>query len=323
MVGSRDDAGSLHAERIVGPAARQPRKAEAQAELHTLDGGNAEQQRGQRAFHAAEKRLAQARGQAQDNRFQNPSHGIALGGGRLNGLRHGAGAQRVQHRKIRGVQCVQLLLQPRRVAGKGRVVNARALRQMCGDGDALCLQQFCENAARRHNGGREPSAEMPAAPRVLMAAVLHVGGVIRVAGAQQLLCFCIIAAAGIGVFNHKRQRRTRGRAPVYARKHAHRVRLCAGSGYFSLGAAFFHLPAHEFHVHGHAGRKARHCGAHSGAVALAEDRERDAFAVRVAHRTPSPMMAFRSSKGTLSSLHSPRRGTFTTVMAPSGPVFLS
>ena len=27
---------------------------------------------------------------------------------------------------------------------------------------------------------------MPAAPRVLMAAVLHVGGVIRVAGAQQL-----------------------------------------------------------------------------------------------------------------------------------------
>ena len=142
---------------------------------------------------------------------------------------------------------------------------------------------------------------MAAAARVLKAAVFQVRRPICMAGAQKVLRFCIIFAAGIGVFYHQRHGRARGEALVNAREEMHLVRLCALGAQLACSAALIHLARNVCLVHRHARGKARKCGAHGRAMAFAKDGKRNGARVCVVHPMPSPIMARSACTGAFSS----------------------
>ena len=74
---------------------------------------------------------------------------------------------------------------------------------MGGDVDARTAQCAQHNGTARHKGGRHPAGEVPAAARILKAVVLGVGGVVCMAGAQKVCGLGVIAAAGVGIFDHQ------------------------------------------------------------------------------------------------------------------------
>jgi len=104
--GVRDDAAVLHTEGVVVFASAQARSAKACAELHALDGGDAEQRRGKAVFDAVEHRVAETGWQPDGGTFHDAADGILrltrrqnktlhplarrVGNGRERFRRHGA-----------------------------------------------------------------------------------------------------------------------------------------------------------------------------------------------------------------------------------------
>ena len=162
----------------------------------------------------------------------------------------------IQHRKALGLAGKGFHLS-RELCGiilcKAGVRNASALCDMGGDVDARTVQCAQHNGTARHKGGRHPAGEVPAAARILKAVVLGVGGVVCMAGAQKVCGLGVIAAAGVGIFDHQGNGGAGGAAVHHAGQQLHGICLHPGSGQaVAPGTALIHaggedliFPHHE------------------------------------------------------------------------------
>ena len=125
---------------------------------------------------------------------------------------------------------------------------------------------------------------MPAAPGVLKAVVLGVGGKVRVAGAQQVGGLGVVAAAGVLVFDHQGNGGAGGVAVHHTGQQLHRICLHPGGGKaVAPGTALIHAGGEKSLVHRHTGGHAVQHRAHGAAVALAEDGQRKVAAKGIFH----------------------------------------
>ena len=206
MVGGGDDALPLHPEGIVGLRALLVRKAEAGTELDALDRRDGEGQVSELALHAVEIGFTHACGQAQNGGLQHAAHTVALGTGGTDGSFHGFLHTAVQQGKALGL--VQQCLGLRRQRGgivlrKGGIADPGTPPDVSHDLDPGPVQGSQHQSAARHQRGGDAARKVAAAPGILIAVVLGVGSVIRVAGPQQVSRFGIVAAAGVLVFDHQ------------------------------------------------------------------------------------------------------------------------
>ena len=74
---------------------------------------------------------------------------------------------------------------------------------MGGDVDAGAAQRPQHDGSARHQRGGDPAREVPAAPGVLKSVVFGIGGVVRMAGAEQVGGLGVVAAAGVLIFDHE------------------------------------------------------------------------------------------------------------------------
>ena len=182
-------------------AAAQPCGGKACAELHALDRRNGEHGTCDQVFQSPEHRLSDASRKPVDHAFDHAADGIpvrpCLRDLRLHGRCRIVGNSRerlfrdwcVKRRAVRGVPDGQ---------------NA------CADGNAFAFQQLHTDAARNAQRRGQPSGKVPAAAYVLRAAEFDLRGVVRVAGAGDILQIFIIAGACVGVADDGRERRAAG-----------------------------------------------------------------------------------------------------------------
>ena len=85
---------------------------------------------------------AQAGGQAQHGGFQHAAHAVALGRRGLNGALHGLCLHAGKRRKRHCPQRAQLARQRLAAGGKGLVLHAGALHQVCANHHAPFLQHL-------------------------------------------------------------------------------------------------------------------------------------------------------------------------------------
>ena len=242
---------------------------------------------GDLALHAVKVGLTDAGGQAEDGSLQHAAYAVALGtcgaDGSFHWLFHGG----VQHRKAVGFAGKRPHLCRKGggvVQRKGRICKIRAPGDVGGDINARPLQCGKHDAAACHKGGGHPAGKVPAAPGILKAVVLGVGGKVRVAGAQKVGGLGVVAAAGVLVFDHQGNGGAGGVAVYHTGQQLHRVRFHPGGGKaVAPGTAFIHAGGEKALVHRHTGGHAvQHC-AHGAAVALAEDGQRKVAAKGVFH----------------------------------------
>ena len=155
---------------------------------------------------------------------------------------------------------------------------------MGGDINACPLQCGKHDAAACHKGGGHPAGKVPAAPGILKAVVLGVGGKVRVAGAQKVGGLGVVRAAGVLIFDHQGDGGAGGVAVYHTGKQLHRVRFHPGGGKaVAPGTALIHAGGEEALVHRHTGGHAVQHRAHGTAVALAEDGQRKVAAKGIFH----------------------------------------
>ena len=242
---------------------------------------------GDLALHAVKVRLADAGGQAENGSFQHAAHAVALGTGGADGGFHGFFHGGIQHRKALGLTGKRLHL-CRKGGGvvqcKGRICKTSAPGDVGGDINTRPLQCGKHDAAACHEGGSHPAGKVPAAPGVLKAVVLGVGGKVRMAGAQKVGGLGVVAAAGVLVFDHQGNGGAGGVAVHHTGQQLHRICLHPGGGKaVAPGAALIHAGGEKALVHRHTGGHAVQHRAHGAAVALAEDGQRKVAAKGVFH----------------------------------------
>ena len=287
----------FHLPRVVCLTAFFARKRKPRAEFNALDGGHAEHQRRKRAFHAAEKRIAQAGGKAAYHGFQNAAHAVALPGGSQNSLFHCHTAGVVNHREgfFRHFLHTGGNSFARKIP-RARVRHSGAGSKACCNENAFFAQHRRANRARRHQRSRQPPAEMTAAALVGKAAVAHLCGVIGVSGAQKRTRFFVVAAFRICIFNHHRDCRSGGVSFVHARKKLYDIRLFARGGNCAFCPAFFHRGGNFLFINRRSGGNALQHSPYRRAVALAKQRQAQSAANAVCHvfTLPfSPLSALR------------------------------
>ena len=288
MVGGGDHrALCRHAEGVVCLRAAQPGKAEAGAELDALDRRDGKGQVGNFAFHTVKVGLADSGGQAEDGSLQHAAHAVALGTGGADGGFHGLLHGGVQHRKALGLggKCPHLCRKGGGVVQrKGRICKPCAPGDVGGDINARPLQCGQHDAAARHKGSSHPAGKVPAAPGVLKAVVLGIGGKVRVAGAQKVGGLGVVRAAGVLVFDHQGDGGAGGVAVHHTGQQLHRIRLHTGGGKaVAPGTALIHAGGEEALVHRHTGGHAVQHRTYGAAVALAEDGQRKVAAKGIFH----------------------------------------
>ncbi len=128
---------------------------------------------------------------------------------------------------------------------------------------------------------------------------------------------------GYWCFQSQASGRTRGEAPVNARKHVHLVRLCAGGAHFACSAALIHLARNVCLVHRHAARQGPKVWRPRPGHGFRQSGKRNGASrtCRSSHALPNDG-AQRLHGNLLQPVFAGLR-TFTSVMVPSGPVFLS
>ena len=201
----------VHVEGVVVLAAGVSGRGKAGAEFDALDGGNTEDDLGDPVFHAVKDGLAHACGDAGNGALHDAANGVACLFCRLDPLAHGLSRRLGEGGKGSAPQGREGFTgHGHRV--KGRVHYAPRSVQMRQHGNAPARQQLEADAPRHTQRRREPGGEMTATRRVLKAAELCLGGVIRVAGAGHVPQLPVIGGAGVRVADHRRQRCAAGDA---------------------------------------------------------------------------------------------------------------
>ena len=295
VVGGRDHRIALHAEGIVGLRAFQVGEAEAGAELNALHGRHRKRHVGNKALHAVKIRLAHTGGQAENGCFKDAAHAVALrtGGtdGRFHRLFDGSIQQgealvpAFQHAHLSS-QCGGI------VQRKGRIGNAGTAGDVGGDVDAGAVQRTQHDGTACHQRGSDAARKVSTAPGVLKAVVFGVGGIVRVAGAEQVSRLGVVAAAGVLVLDHQGDGRAGGVTVHDAGEQLNFIGLHTGRRKpIAPGAALIHAGGNEFLIHRHTSGHAVQHTADGPAVALAEDGQRQCAAKGVFHGFSPPCPA--------------------------------
>ena len=100
MIGYSADFALRDGESVVVFASPERRCGETIAEFHALDGGDAVDNLGNPAFHAAEHGFADAGGQAGDGAFHDAAYAVARHPRRVNGGPHLCPGFRIEHRPL-------------------------------------------------------------------------------------------------------------------------------------------------------------------------------------------------------------------------------
>ena len=197
IVGGGDDFSVHYGKIIVAAAARNTGAVEADAEFNALHSRNAVDNLGDLAFHTAEHGLADAGGETHDGAFDDAANTVTGGFCPGDPVPHGFSCFRIQYRKVWGygfdfgIHGIKV-----RVAAFADGQNVGA------DADAHLLQPLLAQAARNAQGSSQPAGEMSAAGSILEAAVLDLGGVVRVTGPGTVFQILIISGAGIRIVDH-------------------------------------------------------------------------------------------------------------------------
>ena len=211
----------VHAHRVVRLAAAHLRQRHAVAERNRLYRRHGKRQLAHHAFHRAEERRTDARAR-RPPRIPITPPTLSQARARLSHRpAHRRFPFRVQQRKTAPRQPAK---RPRvHALGQNRVLLPRDGGE-CAPISIPFSGQQPRYAAREHQRRSQPAGKMPAAARVVHAAVFDIARVIRVAGACALPCLRSRRSA-CSCFDHRAERRAR-RPPVHrAGEDAHRVRL--------------------------------------------------------------------------------------------------
>ena len=315
MVGGGDHLAGLHAEGVVGLAALHGGQAEAAAEFQPLYPGDGKQQGRQLAFHAGEEGFPQAGGQAGDGGLQDAPHAVPRLAGPEDLPLHGFPRLGGQGGKGAGGKGRELAFAGGLAQGKGRGVLDRAhLLEPGAHPHPFPFQELKQDAARRHDGGGEPAAEMAAAPGVVIALVFDPARIVPMAGPGGVPKAPIVLAVDILVGDQQAQGRAGGAALVCPAQDLGQIRLPPAGGKGGCALAPLQLPGHEIQVDLQPRGQPLDHAAHGGAVAFPKQGQRQALAHGIpVHPIPSPMMAGRAERGVRSSRYWPRAGTRTRV----------
>ena len=142
---------------------------------------------------------------------------------------------------------------------------------MGAHGDALALESGQSHGTCGHQTCGDTTRKMTAAAGILISVILHLGGVVGVAGTGNITHGGIVTAAGVGILDQKGDGRTRGLALKHTADDAHEVRLGAGGGQHGVGGATeVHLMGDKSLVHRDTGCHAVQDGTDHLTVALPE-----------------------------------------------------
>ena len=209
MVGLCGHNAVFIAQGVVCFAAALVGKGKAVTEFHALDSGNGKQNVRKNALHRVEPRLADARRQPDDRRFEHAADAVAVRTCRRDRLLHAfarfvtkRGKGLFGKRFDVGFEIAECAIAHTGTAGKVRA-----------DPNALFLQRRVTDGARRDKCRRDAAGEMPAAARVLKSVIFAPGGIVRMRGAHHRFHRGIVAAFRVAVFDEQRQR-CAGRDPV-------------------------------------------------------------------------------------------------------------
>ena len=187
----------FHGEGVVALTAAQIGSGSPHSEFQSLHRGNAIDDLGDSAFHAAEHGLAQTCGQAGDPALHNAAYAVTLGSGLGDGLLHTLSGRRGQNGEVGGdgtqigVQGVESVF----------VGDSGDFGDFSADTDAHFAEPLQAKTTGNAQGGCQPAGEMAAAGCVLEAAVFNLGGVIRVTWAGTVGQIGIVSGTGIGIVN--------------------------------------------------------------------------------------------------------------------------
>ena len=203
MIAFGDHAAVLKGVGVVGLAAAQGAYGEAIAELEALDRGNAEDERRQAVFQAAEGVLAQPDGQTRDAALHGAAHGIPRRLGGFDLFLKAFGDE-----GARGAERIALSFQAlREGAGIHGVPDAF---DPGGDRDALRRQQLLRDAAG--DADRRGHAAGPFAAAGCDMPGLDVSRIIRVAGSRHGPEGFVVRRTHVRVADHGFYGSSRGQA---------------------------------------------------------------------------------------------------------------
>ena len=288
MVGAGFHLAAVHVKSVVVLAAPQGGGGKARAEVHPFHRGDGKDQPGDAVLHAVQHRVPQAGGQAQDGALDDAPQGVQLSLGHLDGPLHGQARLVVQNGEGFAPRGQQILLgQVHRVIGP------------VGDGphggdvgphiDPLPGQDLLADPPGDTQGGGEPAGEVAAPRHVLKAPVLHLGGVVGVAGAGHVPQVFVVLGPGVGVADDRGQGGAAGASFVQARQEFRPVGLLPGGG----PGPGPRSPAVEeglqlLQVHFFPGGQAVHRHPDGRGVGLAEHRHVDVLTEVRGHELPLP-----------------------------------
>ena len=145
-------------------------------------------------------------------------------------------------------------------------------------GDPLTGQQLGADPTGDAQGGGEPPGEVAAAPHILKAAVLDVGGEVGMRRAGLVPQLLIVSGAGVGVLNDGGQGRAAGHSIHQpAQDPGHIPLLPGGGGGVPAGGPAAEKGLELLQVHGLPGGQAVHRHPDGLRVGLTEDGDMDVF----------------------------------------------
>ena len=282
MIGCGSDRAVFHHKGVIIFAATEPCGPEADA-LHS---GDAEDDGGNTALHAVKQRSAQSHGQTQHSTFHDAANGVTLrlGGGDLcpHGLPYGV----IYHREW---------LVCRGNGQRSDIFHRADGGDAADDFNALLFQQLQADATGDAQGGCQPPGKRAAPGEICVTAVLHSGGIVRVAGAGHHGKAVIVPGAGVGVADDGGKRRAAGDVPHQTGKKFRLVRLLPRGGpIVAARGTAVQKRLKGRHVDGLPGRQTLQNHADGRGMGLAEDGQMQKFSVP-AHRPP-PFNASKSSQ---------------------------
>ena len=226
VVGHRADLPIVNGKGIVALAAAQIGGFTANAKFHGFHGRHAVNDLGNPAFHTAEHRLPQSGRHSGDVALDDAADTVTIRPCLGNFLPHPRPGIRGENGKIvsdqiqLGVQGIHLKI----IFYSGNGCNPR------GNANAPFRQPLFAQPSRDAQGRRQPPGEMPAACRVLKAAILDLSSVVRVSRAGAVAQVGVVTGAGVCVVNDGGNGRAAGKAIQNPRQEIRAVLLLPGGG---------------------------------------------------------------------------------------------
>ena len=268
MVRLRHDSAGRDRERVVVLAPAHRRRAEPGAEIDALNGGNREEEIGERRLDRFEERLADAGRNARHDRLDDAADAVAVLSSHLDFRDHAVRRVEVGTPDSVAFDVGLNLLRSDRSSG-----DPTNLGRMRVEPNTYRCQHLSGDRPRDDHGSRHPAGELAASPEIALRSILHRGGEISVPGTRDP------RHVGIGFRLHvlvadEGDNRLARRQPVRdAFREFHAIRLLALAGDEALSrSAAIELRLDEGLVDSCPGAQSLDRAAHERTVARPEDR---------------------------------------------------